>query len=157
MKTLLRALTVALIVAPGLGLAEEGDLSLYMGAITDHPFSDHEYVEDNRLIAVEYNSKFAGYFKNSYGEDAFAVGYRFKHQLLKHIEVSALVGMTYGYRDCFAGYRSYSKHEFMNYESRSNRKLCPAVSPMVSYTKYAIKPTLALLSSAVSLTARYDF
>lgn len=146
-------LTAALTLATGTAnagpLDEDFSLSktsVFLGAVTDHPFSDEEFNENNRLAAIEYGGIFAGYFNNSYGEDTFALGYRAKKQITKNIEISAVMGVTYGYRNCTSGW-----------SDTNGKKLCPAFAPMISYTKYRIQPTIAVIGEAVSLTAKIDF
>lgn len=169
---------ILITAALGIDAKENGDLSLYVGAITSHPFSDgysvtdydspgsyqcehrsefdktckivrekieHSFNESNRLLAIEYKRVFAGYFKNSFNDDSFALGYRFSKQW-GNWEGSILAGVTYGYRDCTSSWDQFE-----------DKKVCPAVSPMITYTKYDIKPTLIVIGEAISLTARKDF
>lgn len=153
--------------------AGSGDLSLYIGAATNHPFSDgydyqvedktkwqyrdgewkhpmiterREFNESNDLLAIEYKNVFVGYFRNSFDDDTFALGYRFSHKIGKHWEASLVAGATYGYRDCTSSWDQFE-----------SKKVCPALSPMLSYTKYKLKPTVAVIGEAVSLTGRVDF
>lgn len=169
MRKTLALLTILVASAP----AQADDLSLYIGSVTSHPFSsgyDYEredkgsihfkdgewkhpiikerrdFNESNKLLAIEYKSVFAGYFKNSFNDDSFALGYRFSHQFSKNWEGSVLVGATYGYRDCSSSWDQFE-----------SKKICAAVSPMLTYTKYSIKPTLLIVGEAVSLTGRVDF
>lgn len=52
----------------------------FLGAVSEHPFSNHDYNENHRLIGIEVGGWTAAYFENSYGEDTFAAGYTFKHR-----------------------------------------------------------------------------
>lgn len=167
----MRIIIFLILISAALGVdAKEGDLSLYVGAITSHPFSggyttiedkrvcslysgcidikeevERDFNESNQLLGIEYKHVFVGYFKNSFNDDAFALGYRFSRQW-GNWEGSIMVGGTYGYRDCTSSWDQYA-----------DKKVCPAVSPMITYTKYDIKPTLIVIGEAISLTARKDF
>lgn len=121
----------------------EAETALYAGAWSDHPFSNHEYNEDHRLIAFEHNQVFAGYFRNSYGEDSFATGYRFK-RAYGDWEVGLLAGASYGYRSCIKGWEDQP------------RRYCPLIAPMVSYTKHRLQPTLVIMGPAVALSFRIE-
>ena len=140
------AIAIASLDAGSATAASLDKVNVFLGAVTDHPFSDRDFNENNKLVAIEYDHIFAGYFNNSYDEDTFALGYRVKKQIFKNIEISAVVGATYGYRDCTSGF-----------SETNGKKLCPAIAPMISYTKYKVQPTLAIIGESISLTAKIDF
>lgn len=127
------------------GTALADDTYAYLGAVSDHPFSDEEYNENHKLAAIEYDSYMAGYFRNSYDEDALLLGYHKKFDLSENIEAGIILGGMYGYRDCFGGW------------SDSDRKLCPAVAATLAYTKYDIQPIAYILGQALAVGARYEF
>lgn len=111
---------------------------VYAGAWSDHPFSENDYNERHDLLGVEHKGVIAGYFRNSYSEDSFVTGYRFK-RAYGDLEASLIVGATYGYRHCVKGYADRSK------------RVCPVAVPMVTYTKYQVEPSLMVLGSAVAV------
>ncbi len=138
-------LLMAFVIAVAVAYAQnaKAETYLYAGAWSDHPFSDEDYNESHRLAAIEYSSVVAGYFRNSYGEDSFITGYRFKRSV-GHWEGSLLVGATWGYRHCFKGYADRDK------------RFCPVAVPMVAYTKYRLQPGVMILGNAVAVTARVE-
>lgn len=121
----------------------KAETNLYAGAWSTHIGTDEDYNSTHNLLAVEHEQVFAGYFRNSYDEDAFAAGYRFQKSW-GDFEGGLLVGATYGYRDCLKGYAD------------ADRRLCPAVAPMVSYTRYRVQPTVILLGNAVAVSVRFE-
>lgn len=148
--TILMALlvTVSLITLP----TAHADTTAYLGGWSDHPFSDHEYNENHRLLAVEHDGWTAAFFDNSYDEDTLAAGYHFKPQLtrLGHFQAGAVAGLSYGYRDCRKGWDREGQR----------RRVCPMLAPSLSYTGWedatSIKPTVLVLGSAVVATVGID-
>jgi len=113
---------------------------LHTGAWSKH-FSDDAYNESHSLLAVEYRSYMAGYFKNSYGEDSVFAAKRWSWSR-GNWEAGIAVGAVYGYRHCFKGWADRS------------RRVCPLVSPSLTYTKYAIQPSVLFMGNAVALSVR---
>lgn len=102
---------------------------LYLGAVSDHPFSTKKYDFNERhsLVAYERNGWIGGYFDNSYGEDTFFVGKHFSAQTpFEDWRWGVIVGASYGYRDCIKG-KSWPV---------TSRRVCPAVSPTLKYTGF---------------------
>jgi len=169
------------------GITKAENLSIYFGAASIHPFSKLDLNEDHKMLAVDYKGLFAGYFRNSFDEDSFALGYRAKIFEKNHWEFGLLVGASYGYRDCTSGFKGYYEYREYNVNEdgtlddpndfkvirkkggygdylespqvfkRADRRICPGVVPMLTYTQYQIKPTVMVVGDAVALSARYDF
>lgn len=138
-------LLMAFVIAVAVAYVQnaKAETYLYAGAWSDHPFSDHEYNEEHNLAAIEYKSVVAGYFRNSYGEDSFVTGCRFK-RAWGDLEASLLVGATFGYRHCIKGMAD------------RDRRVCPVAVPMVAYTKYRVQPGVMILGNAVAVTVRFE-
>lgn len=177
-------LTLSLVCFTGIAQAE--DLNVYLGAGSIHPGSDLDLNSNHKLVGIEYKSIFAGYFENSFHEDSFALGYRAKFQIAKNWEFGLMVGASYGYRNCTQGFKG-KVHEpdrpyldengneigtiigktreggYQDYLDnpetfeRADRRICPGVVPMLTYTKYSIQPTLMIVADAVALSARAQF
>lgn len=168
------------------GLAKADDLNLYLGARSVHPGSDLDLNSNHKLVGIEYKSIFAGYFRNSFDEDSFALGYRAKFKISENLEAGLLIGASYGYRNCTQGFKG-KVHEpdrpyldengneigtiigktreggYQDYLDnpdifeRADRRICPGVVPMLTYTKYPIQPTIMIVGDAVALSARAQF
>ena len=181
-----KALFMVSLVLLSLSVKAE-DFSIYLGARSIHPFVDTDLNENNLMVAIDYKGAFAGYFRNSFDEDAFALGYRAKIFEKNNWEFGLLVGASYGYRDCTSGFKGHyelkqykfnedgtvddpedykiikKKGGYGDYLSspdgfkRADRRVCPGVVPMLTYTKYPVKPTLMVVGEALALSARYDF
>lgn len=135
-----RLLLATLLLAPTHALAE--GTYLHAGAWSQHMDGD-ELNESHSLVAVEVDSYMAGYFRNSYDEDSVFAAKRWAWNH-GNWQASISVGAVYGYRSCLKGIDD------------NGRKLCPLVSPSLTYTKYAVQPSLLVLGNAVALSIRTD-
>ncbi|WP_372966682.1 hypothetical protein [Marinobacter sp.] len=136
MKDVIAALAIAL-AAPAMA-----DSYIYTGAWSQH-FSGKEYNETNRMLAVAVDGYMAGYFRNSYDEDAFMLARQFT---ANHgdIQFGVSLGAVYGYRHCLKGW------------SDSSRRVCPLAVPSVTYTGYPVQPSLMLVGEALAISIRTD-
>lgn len=130
----------AIILILSCGQALASGTYLHTGAWSKH-FSDDAYNESHSLLAVEYRSYMAGYFRNSYGEDSVFAAKRWSWSH-GNWEAGIAVGAVYGYRHCFKGWADRS------------RRVCPLVSPSLTYTKYAIQPSVLVMGNAAALSVR---
>jgi len=141
---------VVILITVGFSAQAAAD-RLYLGALSEHPFADprYEFNEAHRLIAYERHNWVAGYFDNSYDEDTFLAGRKFSAHL-GAFEFSAIVGASYGYRDCVKGRDWPVNH----------RRVCPVAIPAVTYTgletQLNARPTLMMAGEAVVLTVSVD-
>lgn len=158
MKT---ALTIILCAMASIVSASwfEGETRVYAGAWSTH-IGDMHYTtvnvnpdgsiskekhkldlnETHNLVAVEYKRIIAGYFKNSFSDDTAVVGVNVLEKKWGDFTGKLFVGATYGYRECF-GHNPYE-----------NKRVCPAVVPMVTYDKYEIvQPYVGLFGNAVAV------
>ena len=108
--------------------------------------STTEYNRNHNFIGLEYRSGKHGYalssFKNSYYNQAYLVDYARYWKYSTNIELSARVGLTYGYGDYY---------EYCG-------KLCPMASVGIAYTGYKyIIPKLSFVPGAfvLSFSARF--
>lgn len=116
---------------------------VYTGAWSKHLFTDQEYNEVHNFAAIEHKGVMGGYFKNSYNEDSYVVGFRLT-KAWGDFEGGVMFAATYGYRDCVQGYADASK------------RLCPAIVPSVAYTKYRVQPLALLLGNALAFSVRFE-
>ncbi|EDM46257.1 hypothetical protein [Marinobacter algicola] len=135
-----KALFATLVLVSAQVMATEAHL--HAGAWSQH-FSDEQRNETHDLIAVEVDSYMAGYFENSYSEDALFAAKRWSWQY-GNFEAGIAVGAVYGYRSCTKGTADRS------------RRLCPLVYPSLTYTKYVIQPSVLVLGNAVAVSIRAD-
>lgn len=120
------------------------DINLYMGAWSKHLITNDDYTSSHDLVGIQYGQYFAGRFRNSYGRTSYALAHGvFKHKV-GDWEGQVLIGVVRGYRRCFS-------------DDGDKAVVCPLVVPMVSYTKYAVQPTLLLMGEALALSVRVEF
>lgn len=135
-----RLIAAALLLASTQVMAS--DAYLHTGAWSQH-FSGDAYNESHDLLAVEYSSYMAGYFENSYGEDSVFAAKRWSWEY-GYWEASIIAGAVYGYRHCLKGWTD------------RNRRVCPLISPAITYTRYTVQPSVLLMGNAVALSIRTD-
>lgn len=136
---LLAGLVLILAVWSGNAKAET---YLYAGAWSKH-FGNEEYNEQHDLIAIEHKNVIAGYFRNSYDEDALTAGYKFKRDY-GPLEAGVMAGAVYGYRHCFKGW------------AEQDRRVCPMLAPYVSWDAGPVNPTVLVLGNAVAISIRIE-
>ena len=116
---------------------------VHVGAWSQH-FSGSDYNESHNLLAAEHQGYIAGYFKNSYGEDSGFIAKRFVRDY-GHWQAGVTVGAVHGYRSCLKGW-----------DGENNKRLCPLISPSITYTAYAVQPSLLVMGNAVAVSIRTD-
>ncbi len=136
----LKAITVSVALAIAAAPAVASDVYIHTGAWSQH-LSRDDYNESHRLAAVEYSSYMAGYFNNSYDEDSAFIAKRWS-QDFGDWEASISLGAVYGYRSCIKGW------------SEDDRRICPLISPSLTYTRYAVQPSLLLMGNALAISVR---
>ncbi len=128
--------------------------SLYTGAWSEHITGNHQENEvgtldvtnsEHNLLAYEKDSYIVGYFKNSFNNDTIVVGKRFELFELGDFKAGVYTGATYGYYSC----RGMA-------DLGADKKVCPAIVPEISYTKYKLQPTLLMLGGAVAISLKWD-
>lgn len=127
--------------------------SLYTGAWSEHVAGKHQESNvgtldvsnnEHNLLAYEKDGYIIGYFKNSYSSDSAVLGKRFVVFELKDIKAGVYAGATYGYYTCSG---------MADLDAR--KKLCPAIVPEISYTKYKFQPTILMLGGAVAVSVKW--
>lgn len=107
------------------GLLGMGDTYLYTGAWSTHPMSDEDYKSRHDLLAVDYRSYMAGYFRNSYGDDTFFLAKNFTTRVRDWpIEAGVSLGASYGYGHCYK-----------DDEQGTRNKVCPFGYGSLFYTE----------------------
>ena len=137
---MIRAAIVAIAITATPATAES--LYLHTGAWSSH-FSSHNYNETHDLVALEYSSYMTGYFQNSYGEDSVFAAKRWSWDE-GHWKAGISLGAVYGYRSCTKGW------------SHGERRLCPMISPSLTYTRYPVQPSVLVLGNAIAVSVRTD-
>lgn len=134
----------ALVLALGLYAPyAKSETRLYLGALSKH-FSSKDYNERHKLVIVEHNGLIGGYTDNSYSEDTFLLGGKFRVKradFIQHVESSVIVAATYGYRSCSKGW------------SDTGRDICGMVAAQFDYTEWEnYHPSLVVTPVFVGLT-----
>ena len=108
----------------------------------DHPISN----ENHELIGYQHNSWMVGSYKNSWGDQSYIIGREFSIKQYGNFKFSALVGADYGYMSCDTPP-----------EHTEPPKWCPAILPTVTYVKYDVQPSLAIMGRALTFQIRWKF
>jgi len=127
----------------------KAETRLYLGALSQH-FSSEDYNERHKLVMVEHNGFVGGYFNNSYDEDSFLAGYKWRLPNLDlpvpNLETSAIAAATYGYRSCSKGW------------SDSDRDVCGMVAAQFDYTGFErYHPSVVVTPVFVGFTGAVKF
>lgn len=105
-----------------------------------------QFNETHNLAGVEYGKIFAGYFKNSFGDDSGFIGYNLAQYDIGNVRMKLLGGAVYGYRACLLA----KPHTYTDYKMES-KKVCPMIVPMVSYEGFKyVAPHVSLFGGAVA-------
>jgi len=144
---------IVLVCALGFMLGNDSRADgIYVGGWSHHfnadKFEEHgwDLNENQRFVAVEYNNYLAGHFYNSYGDSTYFAAKYFKAFSFGDLEFGAHVGASYGYKFC--AYEN-SMHD--------SSQLCAMAGPVVSYTKFAIQPTLIAIKDGFVVTFKWGF
>lgn len=117
---------------------------VYLGGWSKHFLSEDITNETHNLVAYRSDHGYmAGYFKNSYGDDTVFAAVSKELWSRGHWEANLHYGVMVGYDECVMTGRDDA--------------LCPMILPELSYTKYRVKPTLALMGDALAFTVRVGF
>jgi len=127
----------------------EAQTRLYLGAATQH-FGSKHYNERHKLLMLEHDGVVVGYFNNSYDEDSFLAGYKWRAQALDlpvpDLETSVIAAGTYGYRDCIKGW------------AQDDRRVCGMVAVQLDYTAHErFHPSVVVTPVFVGVTAAVVF
>lgn len=120
------------------------DTNVFVGAWSEHLFSGDDYNEEHRLLALEHDKVFAGYFRNSYDEDTFTAAYKLSERY-GGLEAGVYVGAMYGYRHCLEGWANQS------------RRVCPMAAPFITWDAGPVNPQIFLLGEALAISIRVGF
>lgn len=123
-------LTAAL-VAVFLCLNVHAETSIKVGGWSQH-LSEGDYNSFHRVAIISHNNYFAGYFRNSFDDDSFALGKTWSNKG-RYASYNLHGGLVYGYRDC-------------NKPNGANGKkiVCPMITPEVVAHTIPLQPGLAL-------------
>jgi hypothetical protein len=118
-------------------LSGASDFSVTTGAWSYH-FEKNDYItnENNNLFAINYKDWSVGGFNNSYGNDTYFVARNFDLAQFGDFKISLITGVDYGYTNCQGGINE-----------STNKVICPFLSSALTYTRYEIQPSLAVLST----------
>jgi hypothetical protein len=136
MKT--KILSVVFVVVSLLSSIAYAD-SIYTGAWSKHYGGAYGVTNENHeLIGYEHNNIAVATMLNSYGNRTYVAGYKFTSTDVgvNHLDASLLLGASYGYLSC-QGYGDIG----------SKRRVCPALIPELSYTKFKLQPSVMLFPS----------
>lgn len=101
--------------------------------------------QQQNMIAVEFGGNIAGKYTNTFGKETFLAAHRFDLFALDDIKLSVLAGATYGYTFCNTPDKM-----------ATGKKLCPAVTPELRYTRYKIQPAIIAIHEGVALLVRVE-
>lgn len=143
--TLIRKLTAAL-VAVFLCLNVHAETSIKFGGFSHH-LGEGDYNSFHRVAIISHNGYFGGYFKNSYYDDSFTLGYRFHLKTDSLFNFGLSAGLVWGYRDSGGCYKKQDGRE------NDPKRLCVMLSPDATLYSYKIRPSFALFGvDAFTLT-----
>lgn len=114
---------------------------LYAGAWSDHPFSNEEHNEENRLLAISHNGWVGGRFDNSYGRETWFAGYDFRWKG-EFFEAGVLASVSRGYTECFG-------------EDGSNANICAMPMPYIGINA-PVAPTFFITHEMVAVAVEIE-
>lgn len=75
---------------------------IHVGMLSKHTNNDTDYNETHKLIGIEYNSWYVGYYDNSYFKDSFFLFHNFRiWNPIQYAHIGAKVGGITGYDDLY--------------------------------------------------------
>lgn len=140
-------LTAAL-VAVFLCLNVSAETTLKFGGFSHH-LSEGDYNSFHRVLILNHNGYFGGYFKNSYYDDSFTLGYRWHLKTDSLFNFGLSTALVYGYRESSGCYKKQDKRE------KDPKRLCFMVSPDATLYSHKIRPSFALFG-ADAFTLTFD-
>lgn len=128
------------------------ETNLKFGGVSTHTTTHQSVNSFHRTAIISHNNFFAGYFKNSFYDDSYIVGYSFieTHQ---SYNIGWHVGAVYGYR------KSTKCYKVEDLEAGNDPKIfCPMVAPEITFTELPLKPSVAYFGfDAIVLSLNYTF
>jgi len=119
--------------------------TVYMGAWSKHLDNDHDYNEQHDLLAVEHDRWIAGTLVNSYNDRTYLVGRGWDLAGDENWKFRLYAGASYGYRTCDGG------------TGGDKAKVCPALVPELSLTRYRVQPAVMLFGGAAAISVKVEF
>lgn len=110
--------------------------AIVFGGLSKHTTSraDNEF---HRTFIIDHNNWFAGYFRNSFNDDSFALGKAFvRHE--SDFDVALNTGLVYGYRKSGKCYKTQSR------QAGDPKILCPLVAPELRLKSLPLEPSISL-------------
>lgn len=123
---------------------EREEVHVALGGWSHHVVSESITNETHNIVAVEYGSVAAGYFKNSFGRDSFFIARHWRYTIMENVDVTASIGVNYGYRGCYGDFRD-------------EQTPCLHGHIGIGYTKYMIEPTIKLFGDAIVFSPEVRF
>lgn len=124
---------------------------LYTGAWSYHVTADDRkragkpLNQDHELIAVEYESYYAGHYVNSLNHSTYLLGKYIELYETGYFKFGILAGVTYGYKTCYKP------------ENKSTQSVyCPMFMPEARYTKYKVQPSVFVMQEGAAIALRWD-
>ena len=126
---------------PNISTAEGNHI--YTGAWSYHYLKDlkykKQYNETNYLVGIQHENLFIGTFNNSYEQQTYIAGLYYPLFFEGEVvEISAAVGGSYGYKQCYGAGKSTDKAKF-----------CGLILPEITINLGVIKPTIILIGTDV--------
>lgn len=139
----IEALLCAIVIWAFMGPHAQAD-ELYLGGWSHHFISQDVTSETHNLVAYRSDYGYmAGYFNNSYGDDTVFAAVSKDIWEYGHWDADLHYGAMVGYDECVLTGR--------------DDPVCPMILPEIAYTKYRVKPALALMGDALAFTVRIEF
>lgn len=143
-------LTIALVAYPSKSRAEAYTI---LGGLSHHFITEDYDNSNHNVVAFSYEKILAGYFKNSYNNDSFILGYEFEIDNEQYFDVILYVAAVRGYDKCYGKFTQEERQA-----GKSKVEVCGMIAPaFVFKVPYEVKPQLTLFGDAATLSARYDF
>ena len=133
----LKNVIIAALVAAFLCLEfAHAETEIIFGGVSTHTMSDAPN-EFHRTAMVKHGDWFGGYFRNSFNDDSFALGYAITDHL-EGFDVALNVGAVYGYRKNGNCYKTQKEGD------RSPKIICPMIAPEVIFRSLPLSPSISL-------------
>ena len=134
----------ALIVACAMAFANnaKAETAIWAGAWSAHPFSEGDYTSSHDLFAIEHEGFLGARYRNSYGREAYALGYG-KTWRYGDLRLSGYVGATTGYTTCWG-------------DDGGRSTVCPMAVGAAHYTRFRIQPGVLMFGEALAISIRFE-
>lgn len=107
----------------------------------DHPITNQKH----DLIGYQHDAWMIGSYHNSFGDQSYMIGREFQVRQYGNFNLTVVAGADYGYKSCTGP------------TTNKDAVWCPAIMPVLTYTKYDIQPSLAIMGRALTLQIRWRF